>query len=395
MTAEVTATPNPSPKPTRHRPVWAEVDLEAIRDNARALREFVAPSELLAVVKADGYGHGAYEAAVAAIAGGASMLGVALVEEGIELRDRGVTQPILLLSEPVADAAEAVVAYNLIPAVYTDQGIDATAAAAYAAGRVKYPVQLKVDTGMHRVGCDPLDALALASKIASHASLDLDAVWTHFAVADEPERAYTDVQRDRLLEVVAMLRRAGLDPRRVHAANTAGAIAHPTTRLDLVRCGIGLYGIAPAPQLHGRVVLRPAMSLKAKIGFVKRVGIEESLSYGLRYTLDRDSFVATVPAGYADGIPRALGAVGSEVLVRGRRFPIAGTITMDQFMIDLGDTEVSAGEEVVLLGAQGDEAIPAQEWADKVGTIAYEIVCSIGPRVARHYQNLDRIERHA
>lgn len=371
----------------RHRPVWAEVDLAAVRANVEALRRHVAPAELLAVVKADAYGHGAFPVARAAIQAGASMLGVALVEEGIALRNAGITAPILVLSEPVPEAAGVVVEHDLTPAVYTARGIAALAEASFAAGSVAHPVHLKIDTGMHRVGCDPAASTELAKLIDDHPALALDAVWTHFAVADEPEHPYSQRQLALFNATVRDIASAGCAPKRLHCANSAGAINLPESRFDLVRVGIGMYGIAPAPALDGIVTLRPALSVKANIGFVKRVAAAERVSYGLRYELAADANIATVPIGYADGVPRSLSAHGGEVLVRGQRCPIAGTITMDQMMIDVGEMPVVAGEEVVLLGSQGDAAITAQEWADRVGTIAYEIVCSIGPRVPRHYLN--------
>jgi alanine racemase len=368
------------------RPVWADVDLAAVRSNVVALRRLVAPAALLAVVKADGYGHGAEPVARAALDAGAAMLGVALVEEGVELRDAGITAPILVLSEPVESAARDVVAYGLTPAVYTAEGIDALAAAAAAAGGGDpLAVHLKIDTGMHRVGSRVEEAVPLVRRIAAHGELALEAVWTHLAVADELDRPETATQLATFRSVLDECRAAGAAPRIVHAANTAGAIAWPDARLDLVRCGIGVYGIDPAPALGGLVALRPALSVAARVTYVKRLRAGERLSYGLRYAMPDDGFVATVPIGYADGVPRNLAAVGGEVLVRGRRCPIAGTVTMDQLMIDLGDLCVDVGEEVVLLGAQGDDYVGAPEWADKLGTIAYEIVCGIGPRVPRRY----------
>ncbi len=372
------------------RPVWAEIDLGAVRANVAALRDLVAPAEVMAVVKADGYGHGALAVAIAALDAGAAQLGVALVEEGIALREAGVRAPILVLSEPVAAAAPAVVAHDLTPAVYTHAGIaalgDAVADASTRDRRAgPLAVHLKVDTGMHRVGCRPDDAPALAKAVQQRPELRLEAVWTHCAVADETERDETTQQLSALHDVVARCRAQGDAPERLHAANTAGAIAWPDTRLDLVRCGIGVYGIAPAPALAGRVALQPAMSVKARVTFVKRLAAGAQLSYGLRYTMPRDGWVATVPIGYADGVPRALAAAGGEVLVRGRRHPIAGTVTMDQLMIDLGDSLADVGDEVVLLGAQGNERITADEWAERLGTIAYEIVGGIGPRVPRRY----------
>jgi len=370
------------------RPVWGEVDLGALQANARVLVGAARPASVLAVVKADAYGHGAVPAARAALAGGATWLGVALVEEGLLLRDAGLDARILVLSEPPAAAADAVVAHGLTPVVYTSAGIEAVAAAVARAGggTEPVPVHLKVDTGMHRVGCAPGDAVALAEKIAARAELRFEGVLTHLAVADEPDHTYTAEQLARFDAVLAELGERGLRPPVVHAANSAGLLAQPASaRYDLVRLGIALYGVPPASNLADRLPLRAVLSLKARITHVKELPAGARLSYGLRYELDRPSVIATVPAGYADGVPRNLGLSGGEVLVRGRRHPIAGAVTMDQLMVDAGDSPVEVGDEVVLLGRQGDEEITASEWAGRLGTIAYEIVSGIGPRVPRRY----------
>jgi alanine racemase len=371
----------------RYRPVWAEIDLDAVRANVRALADLAAPAALMAVVKADGYGHGAVPVARAALDAGAEWLGVALVEEGAELRAAGVDAPILVLSEPPPPAAPAVVDLGLTPVAYTRPGIDALAKAVADSGGGPLPVHLKVDTGMHRVGCEAGDACALAQSIATRDELHLQGVLTHFAVADEPDDPYTDEQLDRFDGVLADLRGAGVTFDLVHAANSAALLEFTDrARFDLVRCGIAAYGVPPAPRLAGRVPLRPAMALKARVSHVKRLPSGARLSYGLRYTMPNDGTVATVPVGYADGVPRALSATGGEVIVRGRRHPIAGTVTMDQLMVDVGDTPVDVGDEVVLLGHDGDAEVTADEWADRLGTIGYEIVCSIGRRVPRVYR---------
>jgi alanine racemase len=360
------------------RPAWAEVDLSAIRANAAALFAVAAPARVCAVVKADGYGHGAVSVSYAALEGGVDGLAVALVSEGQALRDSGIDAPILVLSEPPPVEIAAAVDAGLTLTVYTEAGIEVAATAGAGA------VQLKVDTGMHRVGADPLDVVALA-KSALAAGLEIDAVWTHLAVADEPDEPYTAGQLATFDAVLAELDAAGIQPRLVHAANSAGAIAHPDARRDLVRCGIALYGLDPSPELADACDLRPAMSLRSRVSYVRRLGKGERISYGLRYRLKRDATIATVPIGYADGVPRRLSAVRGDVLVDGRRCPIAGTITMDQLMVDCGDANVAPGDEVVLIGSQGDETITAWEWAERLDTIAYEVVCGIGPRVPRVY----------
>jgi alanine racemase len=339
----------------------------------------------MAVVKADGYGHGAVPCARAAVEAGATMLGVALVEEGVELREAGVDAPILVLSEPVAAAADAVVEHRLVPTVYTTGGIEALAKAVIAAGAEPLPVHLKVDTGMHRVGCTPAAAGGLAATVASHDELWLDGVFTHLAVADELDHPYNARQLAAFDDVLTRLDSRGLAPRVVHSSNSAGAIVIPDARYDMVRCGIAIYGVPPAPALADVLPLRPALAVKARVSFVRRLDAHEALSYGLRYELPRESWVATVPIGYADGIPRNLGLRGGEVLVGGRRCRIAGSVTMDQLMVDLGDAPAQPGDEVVLLGRQRDAEITAQEIADRLDTIAYEVVCGIGPRVPRRH----------
>jgi alanine racemase len=368
------------------RPVWAEIDLAAVRANVETLRELCAPSAVLAVVKADGYGHGAVPVARAAIEAGAQALGVALVEEGIELRDAGIDTPILVLSEPVPDAAASVVAFGLTPVVYTLAGIDALAKAVADRGEhERLGVHLKVDTGMNRVGCDPDDAVELASQVFDRPELELAGVCTHLAVADEPGHPYTREQLTRFDAVLDELRTRGLPTGTVHACNTAGAIEWPAARFDLVRVGIGCYGIAPADALERRVVLQPVMAVKARVSHVKDAPAGASVSYGLRYTTTRATRIATVPIGYADGVPRELPQRGGTALVRGQRCAMAGTVTMDQLMLDVGDLPVEVGDEVVLIGRQGDEEITAADWARAMDTIPYTIVCGIGPRVPRVY----------
>ncbi|MGH9119533.1 MAG: alanine racemase [Acidimicrobiales bacterium] len=373
------------------RPAWAEVDLGAVAANVKTLARLVAPAQVCAVVKADGYGHGAVAVARAALDAGAGWLGVALAEEGATLRDAGITAPILLLSEPQGDDMEIAVWFGLRPTVYTPAGVEAAARAAKHAVAKGAPlpirVHLKVDTGMHRVGAAPADAVLLAEAVATHPELVLDGAYTHFAVADEPDDPFTDEQLGRFSSVLARLGDAGWRPPVVHAANSAAAITRPDSRFDLVRVGIAVYGIPPAPTLADAVELVPALSLKASVALVKEVGAGERISYGLRHTFATDSVVATVPIGYADGVRRRLFAVGGEVLLGGRRRPIAGVVTMDQLTVDCGDDRsVRAGDEVVLIGAQGHERITADDWAARLDTIAYEIVCGIGPRVPRRYR---------
>jgi alanine racemase len=366
------------------RPAWAEVDLDAVRHNARVLAEVAHPAELCAVVKANGYGLGAEAVARAALEGGATRLAVALVDEGVALREAGIDAPILLLSEPPAEAMADAVAHHLTPTLYTIGGVQAAAAA--AGRRRPVAVEVKVDTGMHRVGAAPADAAAVVARVQREPGLGFRGLWTHLAVADEPDNPYTAGQLEAFENVRDQLAREGLVPDYVHAANSAGAIAHPAARYDMVRCGIAVYGCAPSPALAGMVDLRPALTLRARVSFVKELDAGERLSYGLRYTVPERSVIATVPLGYADGVPRRVFDTGVPVLVGGRRRRIAGVVTMDQLMVDCGPgADVAAGDEVVLLGRQGDAEVTADEWAAALGTINYEVLCGIGPRVPRVY----------
>jgi alanine racemase len=341
---------------------------------------------LLATVKADAYGHGAVPVARAAVEAGAEFLGVAFVEEGIDLREAGIEAPIVLLSEPPPSAAAAVIAHQLTPLVYTVHGIDALAKAVVDAGAPPHAVHLKVDTGMHRVGCDVADAAGLAELIAARDELEFEGLATHLAVADEPDSEYTDAQLDAFDSIVEEITARVGRPAIVHAANSAGLLAHDRARYDLVRAGIALYGITPVDEAVTDVVLHPALSLHARVSYVKQLDAGARVSYGLRYTLPRAARIATVPVGYADGVPRALGAVGGEVLVHGVRRPIAGTVTMDQLLVDVGDLDVEVDDDVVLLGTQGGEHITADEWAERLDTIPYEVVTRLGSRLPRRYR---------
>ena len=372
------------------RAARAEVDLAAVGHNVRVLADLVAPAEVCVVVKADGYGHGAIAVGEAAVEAGATWLAVALIEEGAVLRKAGITAPILLLSEPRPADFDIAVHYRLHLTVYSPEGIDAAADAAAAEGTVS-AVHLKVNTGMNRVGARPDEVVSLAQRIAKRPELDFEALWTHCAAADEPGSDATDRQLDVFDMVVADLEAVGLPPRMLHAANSAATLDHPRARYDLVRVGIAAYGIPPSPALAGRADLKPAMALKAEVAMAKRVSAGERVSYGLRYEFPCDTTVATVPIGYADGVPRRLSEVGGAVLIGGKRRPIVGIVTMDQLMVDCGDDEITAGDEVVLIGSQSGsdgsvECITADDLAGPLGTIAYEIVCGIGPRVPRYYR---------
>jgi alanine racemase len=379
-----------------HRWAWVDVDLDAVRHNVGHLCSVVAPSAVWAVVKAGGYGHGAADVAQAALEGGAEGLCVALVSEGAELREAGIDAPILVLSEQPAEAADDIVRYRLMATVYTRAFVEALGDAAVDRAIAGVPVHLKVDTGMQRVGAQIDDDLGdLVATIRAHEpALRLVGVFTHLAMADRPDDDFTAVQLARLDRALEALWRSPspLLPNEVlvHAANSAGALAHPDARRSLVRAGIAIYGISPGHEVDSLCgELRPALSLRARVAHTKRVSAGSRISYGLRYTFPADTTVATVPIGYADGVPRRLFEVGGEVLIGGRRRRIVGVVTMDQLMVDCGDDPVQVGDEVVLIGRQdgpgGADRIRAEDWADLLGTIGYEIVCGISGRVPRRH----------
>lgn len=357
---------------------WAEIDTDAIRSNVAHLCTLAPDAQVWVVVKADGYGHGATAAARAALAGGAAGLGVALVQEGVELRRAGVVAPILVLSEQPPEEIPAAVDAGLHLSIYSTAALDAIA----AAGGRQHPVHLKVDTGMQRVGAHPDHALELARAIVTHPATRLAGVFTHLARADEPDDAFTGEQLATFDAVLARLDAHGLRAPLVHAANSAAVMTRPGAHRTLVRAGITAYGIPPAPALVD-AELTPALSLRARVSMVKRVAAGTGISYGQRHHFASPTTVATLPVGYADGVPRRLFECGGEVLVGGRRRPIVGVVTMDQLMVDCGDDDVHVGDEAVLIGRQGDETITATEWAERLGTIAYEIVCGISARIVR------------
>ena len=360
------------------RPTWIQVDLEAIRHNVGLLRPERA--QLMAVVKANAYGHGDVPVARAALEAGAAWIGVALVEEGLGLRDAGIEAPLLVLSEFPPGSEREALAARLTPSLYTDAGL---ALLAQAAGGHEVGVHVKIDTGMHRAGVYPPDATSGFVDRVVAASLRLDALWTHFASSTEDEKT-TLLQLETFLAVVEDVRAAGHRPRLLHAANSGATILYPETHLDLVRPGIAIYGLEPGGGAGSELGLRPALTWRSVVSMTRRLPAGVAVSYGHRYRLELDSNVATVPVGYADGYPRLLSS-SADVLIRGHRCRVAGSVTMDQLMVDCGELAVEAGDEVVLLGGQGDQSVSADELAGHSGTIGYEIVAGIGGRVPREY----------
>lgn len=365
------------------RPSWIEIDLDAIEHNVRQIGLEIGEADLCAVVKADAYGHGDIPVAEAAIRGGAGWLAVALVEEGVRLREADIDVPILVLSEPSLEEVLPIVTHGLTPTAYRTEFVERLASVAQMASTLPYPVHLKLDTGMHRVGAPPVEAFEIARMIERDDRLTLQGVFTHFSVADE-DAGYTERQNTALVNFVEALEQEGIHPKLKHAANTAGAFDHPETRHDLCRVGLGIYGLRPSEDSGVAIDLEPAMRVVSHVAYVRTLPAGARPSYGRRRRIETSSRVATVPIGYADGVRRSLSATGS-VLIGGKRYPYAGTVTMDMLVVDVGSDDVPVGAEVVLMGRQGDEAVPAEEWADLLGTITYEIVCDFGPRLPRRY----------
>jgi alanine racemase len=368
----------------------ARIDLSAVRDNVRALHELAAGGAgVMAVVKADGYGHGLVPSARAAVEGGAAWLGVAFLEEALDVRAAGIDTPLLAwLTTPGEDLAAAVSA-EVDLGTYSRQQLDAAAQAARTTGRTAR-LHLKADTGLSRGGATVEDWPALcqaAARAEADGSVRVVGLWTHLAFADGgADHAVNGRQATLFAEAVEVAERAGLRPDVRHLANSAATLTAPSTHWDLVRPGIAVYGLSPVPDQGSPADfgLRPAMTLASTVALTKRVPAGAGVSYLHRYVTERESTLALVPLGYADGVPRSATNAGT-VQLRGRRRTIAGTVCMDQFLLDVGDDEVQAGDEVVVFGPGDDGEPTAQEWAELLGTISYEIVTRIGARVPRTY----------
>lgn len=369
------------------RPTWAEIDLEAVRNNVRQIRRLIGEGpEIMAVVKAEAYGHGAVVTAKAALRAGATRLGVSLPEEGISLRKAGIEVPVLIFGPLLEDQAGPVCAFNLTPTI---TGTAGARALAREAGRrnQKVRVHIKVDTGMGRVGVLPGEVLPLVREISTLPNLEIEGIYSHFATADAEDLTYARRQLAVFHRVIDDLRRHGWEIPLKHMANSGAIMNLPESYFDLVRAGIILYGLYPSDHVpSGRLPLRPALTLKARVTQVKRVPPGTGISYGQVYHTLKDTTIITLPIGYADGWTRLLTGK-ARVLLKGKSFPLVGRICMDQCMADVGDTPVEVGEEVVLIGRQGEEEITVDEVAALLGTINYEIVCMLSDRVPRIYLN--------
>ncbi len=364
----------------------ARIHLGNVRDNLRAIRAAVGRErKVLVAVKANGYGHGAVEVSrMAEATGTAEWLGVATVPEGIELREAGLRLPILKLGPTFPWEMEAAVAAGLTLAVGSREEADAAAAAARAAGRPA-DVHLKVDTGMGRVGVTQEEAPALALHLSALPGVELGGVFTHLPVSDAADPAWTREQISRFRAVAADVQEAACRKLLAHCANSGAVLGHEASWLDMVRPGIMVYGFRPDPATPDTIPLKPGMSLVTRVSFLKQVAAGTSIGYGRTWVAPCDTFIATIPAGYADGFNRLFSNRG-RVLIGGRSYPVAGRVCMDQTMVDLGpETDVAVGDEVVLMGRSGEAEIRCEEWAEKLGTITYEVTCQVSPRVTRVY----------
>ena len=375
MTPSATGVPVLPSRPA----TWVDVDLACVERNARALARLAAVP-LMAVVKANGYGHGAVAVAGAALRGGAAWCGVARPDEALELRRGGVGSPILLLGWAPPQTLPELIAAGVSLTVWSPEQVSEIAAAARSLSR-RARLHLKADTGMSRLGLTPEEIVELARVVAATEGVTQEGLFTHYACADDPASEVTADQERRLRELAAALAAGGLRPGLVHAANSAATLTRPTSRFDLVRVGIALYGLEPSPTCPLPRDLQPALSWRAVLTQVKTLPAGRGVSYGHAYTTSRRERLGTVAVGYGDGFRRS---PGNLALVGGTRVPVVGRVCMDQVLVQLDSVpEAKAGDEVVLIGAQAAERLRAEDLARAWGTISYEVVCGITARVPR------------
>lgn len=378
--------------PSGHRPTWAEIDLDNLAFNFHSSKKFIGDVEYMAVVKADAYGHGAVECASRFEAEGVDWFGVAIVEEGVELREAGIRKPILCLGGCWPGQEDMVIGHDLVPVVYRlDQAERLNAAV--ASHNILIPVHVKIDTGMGRIGARFDELEAFADRLRNLTNLKIDGLMTHFAVADRlDENDFTELQMKRFDEAVSLFRRRGFDPKYLDLANSPGAVAHPSSRSRMVRLGGILYGLGGdvLPAGIDKPELMPVMSLHTEISMLKNVPAGETLGYGRTFRTERDSIIGTIPIGYHDGFSRSLSNNG-QVIVNGQFALIVGRISMDWTIIDVTEIgDVKIGDRVTLIGSQDALSITAEEIAEILGTISYEVTCGIDRRVRRIYKKQEK-----
>ena len=368
-----------------HRPTYVEIDLAALQHNFRQARHQAGDGcALLAVVKADAYGHGADRVAPALQQAGADLFGVAMVEEGVELRRVRVSRPILVLGGVYPGQETELLAHELVPVIFEMETARRLNALALADGR-RLSYHLKLDSGMGRLGFRAEELPATLTALAELPGLVMDGLISHLAVADDPTHPFTAEQAGLFREALSLVRAAGFTPRYIHLSNSAALFSQQFPECNLVRPGIVLYGGLPAPDFAERLDLRPVMSFRTAVAQLKEVPAGTGVSYGHRFVAGRSTRLAAIPVGYADGYSRHLSNVG-EVLIRGRRARVAGTVCMDWTLIDVTDIpQVQVGDEVTLLGSDNGQSITAEEWAQRIDTINYEVFCQVSKRVPRFY----------
>lgn len=363
---------------------WVEIDLAALTHNVKQLKNLLSPqTELMTVVKADAYGHGAVAVSQTALSVGASWLGVATIPEGIELREAGIEAPILLLGAThTAQQVKAIAQWHLQPTICTAK--QALIFSEVLVGlNQSLPVHAKLDTGMSRLGAPWQEATEFVQLVKGLPNLKLASIYSHLATADSPDTAVMKEQHQRFERAIAQIKTSGINPSSLHLANSAAALADPDLHYDLVRVGLATYGLYPAPHLQNVVDLKPAMQVKAKVTQVKTIESGTGVSYGYQFIAQRQTKIAVVGVGYADGIPRNL-SNKMQVLIRGKFVPQVGAVTMDQLMLDVTDIpDLEVGEVVTLLGKDGENQITADDWAATLGTISWEIICGFKHRLPR------------
>ncbi len=374
-----------------HRPTWAEIDLDALVGNLAVVRSRTGPRPILAVVKADAYGHGAARIARTFEEEGIAWLGVALPEEGVELREAGVGRPIFVLGGFAPPQADLLLAHQLTPAIYRPDQVEALARAASNRG-IRAAAHIKIDSGMGRLGVPAADLSAFLAALQPWAErIEIEGVFSHLSVADDPRDPYTTRQISVFHDAVETIRQAGMNPSLIHLANSAAVIDHPPAWLTLVRPGLILYGYPPSDRMSA-VSIHPVLSLRSRIIYVKEVPKGTSIGYGRTFIAERDCRIATLAIGYDDGLPRLLSNRG-HILLGGRRAPIVGRISMDLTTVDISHLDgVALGDEAILLGSAGEEHLGADLLATWAGTIPWEILCGIGSRVPRLYRRADCLE---
>lgn len=367
-----------------YRPVWAEIDLDRIANNVRALAAYIHPAELMAVVKADGYGHGSVSIARVALASGARRLAVASPEEGRILRRAGIAAPILVLGALLPGQEDVFLEHRLTATLASGEAIEALSQAAERR-KVSARVHIKVDTGMSRLGFHAHEVPFLVKRLLRVPGIDLEGIYTHLACADVPGQPGVNDQIRSFRTALIATREAGWQPEQVHVSNTAGVLENlGFGDCTMARVGIGIYGMYPSDTVSRSVHLEPALALKTNVATTKRVPAGTGVSYGHTYRTERETTLCTLPIGYAEGVSRRLSG-RAHVLIGGQRYPLVGRVCMDQCIVDVGDASVSVGDEAVLIGRQGSDEITAYDWANILETIPYEVVCAISARVPRVY----------